>query len=154
MIIRLRVQISLTPSLALDSTFFTEFDDFLITRIGDSAQTYTQFWGLLLNFQFTPVGGCQQQVKEGQHVLWAFDAFNKTHFLKLDGPEKAARGTPVTYTVTDGMNNTPIEGASIGGATTDANGKATISFTRSGEHTLKATRSDSLRSNAVDTIVV
>ena len=70
------------------STFFTEFDDFFITRIGTSAETSTQFWGLLLDFQFTPVGGCQQEVKAFQDILWAFDAFNKVFFLEASGWER------------------------------------------------------------------
>jgi hypothetical protein len=58
-----------TPTAALDATsdaahftydgpFFAKFDDFLITRIADDSQTQTQFWALLVNGKFSPVGGC------------------------------------------------------------------------------------------------
>jgi hypothetical protein len=43
----------------------------------------------------TQVGGCQQQVAADDTILWAFDAFSKTHFLKLDGPSTAKVGVPV-----------------------------------------------------------
>lgn len=139
-----------------DATFFTEFDDYFITRIADSAQTDTQFWGILLNFVFTPVGGCQQQVASFDHVLWAFDAFNAQHFLKLEGPRIVHRGKPAIFTVVDGLNNTntPIANATVGGATTGADGQVTLSFENLGVHSLKATRADSIRSNRLDVLVI
>jgi len=137
-----------------DGTFDTEFDDFFITRIGASAETSTQFWGLLLNFQFTPVGGCQQEVTTLQHILWAFDAFNKVFFLEASGPEVAVVGKPAVYIVTDGSTGVPIANAAIGGTVTNSEGKATITFKHPGLQTLKAERSDSIRSNAVTTLVI
>jgi hypothetical protein len=113
-----------------------------------------------LNYQFTPVGGCQQQVKTGQEILWAFDAFNKSYFLKLSGAPLAAKlGQPVTVTVTDGTSGVAIRGAliSVKGdtvtATSDASGKATLTFSKKGIKTLKASRDDSIRSNAQVVIV-
>ena len=94
-------------------TFFSDFDDFLITRIAQSEQTATEFWGLLLNFQFAPVGGCQQQVKLGDKVLWAFDAFDKTHFLSLAGPVTTGAGKPATFTVTDGSSGDAVANATV-----------------------------------------
>jgi len=137
-----------------DGTFDTAFDDFFITSIGDSTETSTQFWGLLLNFQFTPVGGCQQEVTAHQDILWAFDAFNAVSFLKAVGPSSVRKGQPATYTITDGSTGTPIAGASIGGATTDATGTATITFTHKGRQVLKASKASSIRSNRVVTHVV
>ncbi|TDL28705.1 hypothetical protein BD410DRAFT_239413 [Rickenella mellea] len=136
-----------------DGTFFAEFDDFFITRIGPDTQTSTQFWGILLNFQFTPVGGCQQQVKFEDQVLFAFDAFNKQHFLKLTGPKVAKAGHPVTLTVTDGSTGTAISGATVDGHTSDANGKVTFTIAKPGVHGFKAEKSDSIRSNKVTIIV-
>jgi hypothetical protein len=136
-----------------DGTYSADFDDYFITSIGDSTQTSSQFWGLLLNYQFTPVGGCQQETKQGDHVLWAFDAFNKTYFLKLDGPIVAKKGMPITVTVTDGTTGAPIANAAVGDATTDASGKASITFSSTGIKTLKAERADSIRSNALVVVV-
>jgi hypothetical protein len=96
------------------STFDTEFDDFFITRIAGSAETATQFWGLLLNFQFTPVGGCQQEVKFKDEVLWAFDAFNAAHFLKLSSPSNVIHvHKPVEFTVVDGLTGIPVSGVDV-----------------------------------------
>ncbi|KAF7790668.1 hypothetical protein EIP86_001624 [Pleurotus ostreatoroseus] len=143
-----------------DGTFFADFDDFLITRIARSEQTATEFWGLLLNFQFAPVGGCQQQVKLGDKVLWAFDAFDKTHFLSLAGPVTAGVGKPATFTVTDGSSGDAVANATVrstgGGepvAVTDRDGRVQLTFHTAGVHSLKADRADSLRSNKVDVIV-
>ncbi|KZW03747.1 hypothetical protein EXIGLDRAFT_715808 [Exidia glandulosa HHB12029] len=140
-----------------DGTPFGEFDDIFIDRIGDTANTDTEFWGILLNFFFTPVGGCQQEVKAFDHVLWAFNAFSVAHFLKLDGPQLLHRGEHATFTVVDGLNNTnvPVAGASLGvGGLTDAAGRVTLAFETRGLHSLKATRADSLRSNRLDVLVV
>ena len=143
------------------STFSDEFDDFFITRVADSAETDTQFWGILLNFVFTPVGGCQQQVKFGDEVLWAFDAFSKTHFLKLDGPVTVRSGHPVVFTVTDGMTEGAIEGATVvasgrgvGSQVSDAEGHVSFTFQTKGIHNLKADKDDSIRSNGVSILVV
>lgn len=118
------------------------------------------------------VGGCQQQVAAGDTILWAFDAFSKTYFLKLDGPASAKVGVPVqgiprqlpsisgAYTtfivrVTDGSSGVSISGASITGSgaslisASDNNGYATVTFTSAGTRKIKAQRSDSLRSNAL-----
>lgn len=142
-----------------DGTFFTSFDDYFITRIAEDSQTSTQFWGILLNYQFTPVGGCQQRIHLGDDVLFAFDAFNKQHFLKLTGPHVARTGQPISVTVTDGQNGQPIPGATVGpinntaSVTTDASGRADVTFQNQGLKGLKAERTDSIRSNALRVLV-
>ena len=57
---------------------------------GESANS-TQFWGLVVNFQFSQTGGCTTRVNNGDEVLWVFDAFSKTHVLKLAGPASRPR---------------------------------------------------------------
>jgi hypothetical protein len=139
-----------------DGTYSSTFDDYFITRIAEDSQTSTKFWGILVNYQFIPVGGCQFRIHSGDKVLFAYDAFNKQHFLKLRGPHTAREGRPITVTVTDGQNGQPIAGAAVGpvnnmtsGGTTDANGQATVTFERRGVKRLKAERSDSIRSNSL-----
>lgn len=145
---------------SFDGTYSSTFDDFFITSIGDSPQTSTQFWGLLLNYQFTPVGGCQQEVTAKDEILWAFDAFNKSYFLKLKAASLVAKvGTPVTFTVSDGTTGATISGATVrvvGGATsgtTDSNGKVTLTFASKGIKVVKASRDDSIRSNGQVVVV-
>jgi len=138
-----------------DGTFDQQYDDYFITRIGNSAQTTTQFWGILIGYNFIPVGGCQQKVKQGDNILFAFDAFNKAHFLKLESSQHTTTvGNPITVTVTDGKTGTPISDASVEDQTTDNNGRAYITFTSSGVKKLKAERSDSIRSNAIVIVVI
>ncbi|KAF7341699.1 Surface cell-adhesion protein [Mycena sanguinolenta] len=130
-----------------DGTFSTEFDDYFITSIGDSTETDSEFWGLLLNFKFTPVGGCQQEVDTTDHILWAFNAFNAKHFLKLVGPTKAKKNIPTKFVVTDGMTGDPVQGATVDGGTSNARGVVIITFGKEGTHGLKATMDGSIRSN-------
>ena len=138
------------------STFSTEFDDFFITSIGGVTQTSTEFWGILLNFEFTPVGGCQQEVKVHDEILFAFDAFNAVNFLKLTGPGNAFVGVPVLLTVTDGQTGNPVAGAVVHGDTTDATGHVSVAFSIAevGLQKLKATKSDSIRSNQLSILVI
>jgi len=137
-----------------DGTFSTEFDDFFITAIAGESQTSTQFWGILLNFQFIPVGGCQQEVKANDDILFAFDAFNKVHFLKLTGPHVAQVDHPVILTVTDGQSGSPVAGADVNGSISDANGHVSVTFAKFGDTVVKAQKSDSIRSSAFSILVI
>jgi hypothetical protein len=135
-------------NVAWDADWFASFNDFIVTRVAGEAATSSQFWGFGVNFKFATVGGCQARVHQGDEVLWIFDAFNKSHVLKLAGPSSATTGAPVTVTVTNG-DGAPIAGATVGGVQTGADGKATLSFAEAGVHRLKAERADSVRSNSL-----
>ena len=136
------------------STFDTQFDDFFITSIGGVSQTSTEFWGILVNFQFTPVGGCQEAVKLHDEILFAFDAFDAEHFLKLTGPVAAHVNVPVLLTVTDGQTSGPVAGAAVNGDISDASGHVLVTFTHAGVQSVKATKSGSIRSNKITIVVV
>ncbi|CAF4586804.1 unnamed protein product, partial [Rotaria magnacalcarata] len=132
-----------------DGTFSTTYDDFFITRIGNDAQTATQFWGILVNYNYTTVGGCQTRVQQNDDVLFAFDAFNKQFFLKLAGPSTARQDIETIFKVTDGSSGTPMSGATVGKYVSDSDGNVKITFVKSGWHTLKAEHINSIRSNAI-----
>jgi len=133
-----------------DGKYQAQWDSIFITEIGDTAQDSARFWGILLNYQFTPVGGCHQRIASGDQVLFAFDAFNKKYFLKLIGPTTTTVGVPITVTVIDGTTNTPAPGARVEGRQTDSRGQATLIFTSPGIRDLKAERdADSIRSNSL-----
>ena len=144
----------------LRRTFFDEFDDFLITTIGGDAQNEdtNQFWGLLVNFFFSPVGGFQTRATPFTRILWACDAFNTFTFLSIDGPKTARFGQTVTLTVRNGTNNAlnPIAGASVGGGfgTTGADGTVRVRLTSRGVTTFKAEKEGTIRSNALSILVV
>jgi hypothetical protein len=136
-----------------DGTYSNQFQDFFITRIGDTGQTASQFWGLLDNYQFTPTGGCQYGAYPGSDILWAFDAFNKNFFLQVVPVSASLRaGQSSTFTVTDGTSGQRVAGASFTGQLSDANGNVQFTVpagTAPGTYRYKATRADSIRSNAV-----
>ncbi|KAF8603888.1 hypothetical protein BDV93DRAFT_523039 [Ceratobasidium sp. AG-I] len=142
-----------------DGTYDSSFDDYFVTRVGGSTATETQFWGALLNWQFIPVGGCQQQVATNDSIVWAFDAFNKVYFLKLDGPTTAKVGVPIQVSVTDGPFGDKISGASVAGTgasasgPSDVDGRVTVTFASAGTKKIKAQRADSLRSNSLTVVV-
>lgn len=105
---------------------------------------------MLVNYQFTPSGGCQYETSKGDQVLWAFDAFNAIYFLKLTGPtEPVVVGVPFSVMVIDGMTGDSVEGATVGGATTDATGMALVTLEEAGKALLKAKAENSIRSNYV-----
>ena len=143
-----------TERLSTSRTFDTTFDDFFITSIGGDSETATEFWGILVNFQFTPVGGCQEEVKVVDEILWAFDAFNAVNFLKLNGPQTARRNQPVVLTVTDGQTGRPVAGAEVDGHTSGADGKIIVTFAKAGVNGVKASKQSAIRSNKVDILVL
>ena len=61
----------------------------------------------------------------------------------------AKKGSSHVVTVTDGSTGVPVPNAIIDGVTTAADGTATLRFPNIGAFEYKATRSDSLRSNAL-----
>ncbi|PNS15950.1 hypothetical protein CAC42_4351 [Sphaceloma murrayae] len=135
-----------------DGSYSNAFQDYFITRIGDSVSTSNQFWGVLRNGQFTPAGGCQSRVSAGDKTLWAFDAFTKNAFLSVAPDYVAARagqGT-ITVTVSNTDNGNVVGGASFAGGTSGGDGKVTFNVPSvPGCYQYKATRSDAIRSNAV-----
>jgi hypothetical protein len=162
-----------TVGTSWDGTWLPEFDDYSVTRIGPDSQTPTEFWGLLDNWQFTPVSGCEDEVREGDQVLWAYDAFNAIHFLKLTAPTTTvAPGQALTVRVTDGMTGSAVSGAQVAPVstdpvddyetvetsapstvTTDSSGEATLSWSTPGWQRVKAAAPNSIRSNRLDICV-
>ncbi|KAI8955345.1 hypothetical protein F4801DRAFT_324520 [Xylaria longipes] len=140
-----------------DGTWYPAFEDFLITRIGTSAQTDTQFWGVLVNGEYVPTGGCQFEVGTGDETLFAFDAFNKDVFLKVEpgfAVAEAGRGG-VSVTVTDATTGEPQAGVAFEGEVTDVSGNVTIPVPDTpGCYRLKAARVGALRSNTFYLTVV
>ncbi|MFB9432622.1 DUF4430 domain-containing protein [Streptoalloteichus tenebrarius] len=146
-----------TPTAALDDAakknnftwdgpYYQEFDDFLVSRIADASQTTTKFWNLAVDYKLPDVGGCQYKLKAGERVLWAYDGYDKP-LLELDGPTSGTVGKPVTLKVIDGRNGQPVAGATVGGATTDANGNATITPSQAGRACFKAEKTGTIRSD-------
>jgi hypothetical protein len=141
------------------ATWDDGYQDFFISRIGPDTNTgapnFQPYWGYFHNWVATQIGGCQQQVSAGDAVLFAYSNYGEP-LLQLSGPGRAATGQSFSVTVqqNDGNGNrTVAPGANVQGHTTDAAGQATLSFSDPGVKRIKATRSGSVRSNAIDVCV-
>lgn len=148
-------QASKQVGFTYDGTYSTQFDDFYIQSISATSATASQFWGILLDLQFTPAGGCETKTPNGPEGLWAFNAFSVNGFLKLSPGYQVVRAgdtASVTLTVTasDGEGNTsPAAGASVNGQTSDANGNLQLTVPDTpGCYQFKAEKSGNIRSNA------
>jgi hypothetical protein len=156
---------ALASGLAFDAKWFSSLNDFEVNKVGPDtnggeAEGFPS-WGYAVNFTTANVGGCQFQLAPGSEVLWAYNYFNLKHLLNLKGPATITTGTPFTVHVTDGQTGEVISGASIGqlvdgvtgvgasSSTTDPAGNATVTLTQAGTVTLKATQSESVRSNGL-----
>ena len=163
-----------TVDTSWDASWMPGNDDYTITRIGPDAETQTIFWGILDNWQFTPTSGCQFEVHAGDQVLWAYDAFDAIHFLKLTASATTViPGQAITVQVTDANNgNTAVSGATVAPVTTDpaddeetvdtsdasavttnSSGDATLSWSTSGWKRVKAVATGPIRSNRLDICV-
>jgi hypothetical protein len=126
-----------------------EFEEFLVNQIGPDSANDQQFWGLAVNGKDTELGGCQTQVRRGQEVLFAYDAFNKKHILLLSGPSATRVGKRESVKVVDGRTGEPVKGATVGGKETNAKGVARLRFRSRGVRRLKARHPDAVRSNQI-----
>ena len=131
-----------------DGTWDDTFDDYYYDQIGpDRINRATHFWSLWMNWGFASAGGCGQPVKQGDEVLWAYDDFTQSPLLRLSAPAAARTGESFGVSVVDGFDDSPEAGATVGGATTGADGAATLSFADAGVYRLKAEKPDATRSN-------
>jgi hypothetical protein len=76
--------------------------------------------------------------------------------MYLQVPPTAQRGAPFNVTVTEKLPDTsthPVQGAAVGGATTDANGVAAVTLDATGPTGLRATHAGDIRT-ATETVCV
>jgi hypothetical protein len=147
-----------------DAKWSKSLNDFFVTQVGadlEGGPPEFASWGYAVNYTTAEVGGCQFLLAPGSEVLWAYNYFNLHHLLKLTAAAVAGAGAPFTVHVTDGQTGEPLPGAVIGqvaaGVTTplspavvtDAGGNATFTLAGAGTVTLKATRTESVRSNGL-----
>ena len=145
---------SLAAGFAWEGTWFDfgAAGDFLVTKIGTDAGAGAAFWGTVLNYVPTPVGGCQQKVQQGDEALFAFGTGSEP-LLRLSGPGKAARGSTTSVMVTNGGTGAPFAGASVAGTMTGADGNAAIALPSAGLVRLKADAPGAIRSNLLQICV-
>ena len=157
------------------SFYYEEDYDFEIDRIGPSSETFISatntnyIWGSLINYQLSPARqqlglcGCQDVLKTGDEVLWAFITLPdfedyvtapNVSFLKLTPTAVTVKkGQGTTVTVIDGRSGNKTRGASVAGVKTNADGKATLYFSKPGFYQFKAHRTGDVRSNAMNITV-
>lgn len=142
-----------------DGTYSNQFQDFFIQSISSTTQTGNQYWGVLRNLVFTEMGGCQEEVANGDEGLWAFDAFAPNrNFLDIS-PQvivvNPAETGSITLTVTqvnpDSGSRSPASGATLGtGSVADANGNIYLQVpSEPGCYQYKAEMTNAIRSPAV-----
>lgn len=154
-----------------DGQWYPGYDDYFIQRLGPDAEDGGAFayWGIVVNRAFTPTGGCQYRVTEGDDVLWVWDAFNGRPFLWLsatassvavgepfsvlvesDGPVEGVKVAPVS---TDAAGDQTVLAADAAAVTAGADGRATLTFATPGWHRVKADAPGRVRSNRLDVCV-
>ena len=140
---------------------------FVSTILGEShVYAANDYWSFWINDAYSTKGLCDYTVGAGDRVLIFVQrdgpGFMGTVFpLTLAGvPSSVTAGVPFTVTVreqrTDGTTTTPVPvaGATVGGAVTDAQGRATITIDAAGPAVLRATRAGNVRSDAARLMVV
>ena len=137
---------------------------FTQTILGEThAYAQSDWWNFWLNREWSNVGICDpaQPLEEGDEILMIVQrddaSFNPTVFpLFITGaPQTVERGQTAQVTVaehtfsyaTNTTTKNPADGASVGGATTGADGVATVTFDTAGAAELRATKTSRARSN-------
>jgi hypothetical protein len=144
-----------------DAGYFDGIGHFVTTIMGEKPATADDYWTLWVNHKAAAVGACATPVQEGDDVLFFLDTchFNGSACsndpvlpLALSAPAAVVAGSSAQVTVlrydANGVT-APVEGAAVGGATTDAAGHATVSFPVAGMVRLKAEKVGFARSEAV-----
>jgi hypothetical protein len=146
-------------ALPWHGTWYPDFQDFFLDQVGPDASDppNVSYWSILVNWRYA-AGLCRTVVPAGGEVLLAYGPGNR--ILRLAGPDHVGVGQPFSVSVRDGAirgragtDGGPVSGASVGGATTGADGSATLRYDTAGLRQLKATASDAIRSNALSVCV-
>jgi len=138
-----------------DGTWDKRTRDYFITSIAGYSQTVDKFWGGLVGYKAIDKMGCQFKVAAGDQVLLAFDLWSAKAVLEASADKQSLqRGGEVAFTVVNGMDKMPIEGATVAAnagprGTTDSNGKDTLTFKDIGVYKYKARKGGTIRSNEV-----
>ncbi|HEX5621738.1 MAG TPA: hypothetical protein VFX51_25150, partial [Solirubrobacteraceae bacterium] len=99
------------------------------------------------NNAFASLGACADPISNGDDVLFAY-ADGSEQLLALSGPARTRPGSSVTVRVTDAASNAPVQGATVGGRQTGADGRVVVGpLTTRGDTDLKATKTGAIRSN-------
>jgi hypothetical protein len=59
-----------------DGPFYTQFHDYLVTKIAQDTANSSNFWQIAVNGTPIPVGGCQFRLHPGDNVAFTYTATN------------------------------------------------------------------------------
>jgi hypothetical protein len=93
-------------------------------------------------------GACSDPIGDGEEVLFAYGDGSQMA-LSLTGPATVDLSRPARLVVRNAADNAGQAGATVRGATSDADGVAMVTFPRTGTYTVKAQKPGTIRSNAV-----
>jgi hypothetical protein len=127
-----------------------DVNDFFFTQLGPDVAGGNpyRYHVLFVNGAAAQTGGCQIPAQAGQEVVWGYSG-DANRVLRLTGPSRVRPGEAFTVTVTNAKDGSPVEGATVGGATSDARGEARVVARDRGESAFKAEATKSIRSNAL-----
>jgi hypothetical protein len=132
-------------------TWFSSFEDVLIDTIAGQSVAFEPPSSFLVEYKnavSASVGSCQDKIATGDDVLYAWGTGSEA-LLKLAGPATVVPGGAAMLRVTNAATGTPVAGASVGGATTAADGSVNVVLATRGPHAFKATKAGAIRSNRV-----
>jgi hypothetical protein len=134
----------------LEGTWNDEFGP-SFTRIADEDVGFDPATNKYLaeyeNGQFASLGACSDDARSGDDVLFAYGDGSEI-LLALSGPAQGTPGGSATLKVTDSATGAPVAGASVGGATSGADGSVSVGPLASVPHVdFKASKSGAIRSN-------
>ena len=141
-----------------DGTYQKKNRDYKITSIENEPKQGDGRWILLVGYTSLNKGGCIYRVAPDDQVLVAFNKVNAKKFLKLEADKETIKvGESVVFTVTNGANRDPVEGAAVSpkdaglGGITGKDGTATVGFDSitPGVYEYKAEADEAIRSNKV-----
>jgi len=148
-----------------DAGYFDGLGHFVTAIMGEQPPSMSGFWTLWVNHKPAAAGACATELQEGDEVLFFLDRCDfdgnacsnaPVLPLALQAPAAVTAGSTAQVTVTRYDENgatAPVDGASVGGAVTDASGHATVSFPTAGSVRLKAAKAGFARSET-ETVTV
>jgi hypothetical protein len=121
----------------------TSFNQYVVNSIEGESHAFFSgaFWELWINHVSSEKGACEAPVEAGQEILFAPcpEAASECPTLGVEAPASANVGEPVAVTVkkyNKSGEGSDASGASVNGAsgvaTTDATGRATLTFSSAG----------------------
>ncbi len=131
-----------------------EYGDWFLTAINGGMFDGPYYWGFWVDNAYAPKGVCEIEPVSGDQLLFFPECFSETpgvcpatpEVLGIEAPPVAEVGQPVAITVnhysSEGKHS-PAAGVTVGGwgssATTNFEGKATLTFPGDETYTLRAT---------------